>query len=170
MVVRIVIKKTENINYKFNLPFNFLFKSSILNNGFSTPLNFALEHANYSNSDWLLILDENSILDKNYFKNYEDNFLKCTLNSYNVAMVSRISNNNLQISPSKVYYGGIHRPIKLFFTGEYEDEIFSIISGTSIKCSFINKINGFNEILWLDSLDRWLYTLIYANNKAVFTV
>jgi hypothetical protein len=164
----IYANNSEYLNYTINLPFDFIYQYTKLNHGFAEPLNFVLANSLLLDTDWLLIFDEFTELDKNFFIQYENEIFKCILNPTNVAMVSKSIDNNLLISPSKVFYGGIHRTLDISFIGNYKNEIYSIISGTSIKYSYLNSLNDFDGFLWLDSFDRWFFSFIYTNRKTLF--
>jgi GT2 family glycosyltransferase len=64
-------------------------------------------------------------------------------------------------SPTKVFFGGIVRTIDMRHRGICAfQNVFAIGSGCVIKVSFLQKIGGFNEVFWMDCLDRWLFLTI----------
>ena len=149
-----------------NLPFEYTFLKNNLNNGFAFPLNTALKKS--KKNKFLLIFDENTIIPTIFFINYHAQLELMLSNQNSVAMVSKIFHNDYCFSPSKVYLGGLHRPVSDIYQGTINKEVFSILSGTTINISFMESINGFNELFWLDSLDRWLFASIFNNKKSVF--
>jgi len=151
-----------------NLPFQYTFLKNNLNNGFAFPLNAAVKNAQKIQNKFLLIFDENTDIQISFFINYQAQLELMIADEKCVAMVSKISNNNFCFSPSRVYLGGLHRPILESYHGTFYKETFSILTGTTINISFLASINGFNEIFWLDSLDRWLFTSISNNEKSVY--
>lgn len=149
-----------------NLLFEYTFLKNNLNNGFAFPLNLALKKS--QKNKFLLIFDENTIIPTSFFINYHTQLELMLSNQNCVAMVSKIFHNDYCFSPSKVYLGGLHRPVSEIYQGTINKEVFSILSGTTISISFMESINGFNELFWLDSLDRWLFASIFNNKKSVF--
>ena len=63
-------------------------------------------------------------------------------------------------SPAKDLFGGIIRPIDMRHKGICAFKVFATGSGSAIKVSFLQSIGGFNELYWLDCLDRWLFSTI----------
>ena len=138
------------------------------NVGIAKAYNYAFENALKTNCEWLLLFDQDSIIPTNFFLdlNYE---LRILTHQNNVcAIVPRIHDKNYFFSPSKVLIGGIHRTLKSTHFGIYDKEIFAINSGSLINLNFLKKINGFEKIFWLDSLDRWFYMKVYENRGKVY--
>lgn len=165
----ILFSNNENLNQSnLNLPFEYTFQKNNLNNGYAFPLNSAVRKSQEIKNTFLLIFDENTDIPTSFFINYYAQLELMLADQKCVAMVSKIFYKNYCFSPSRVYLGGLHRPILESYHGSFHKETFSILSGTTINISFLASINGFNEIFWLDSLDRWLFTSISNNDKSVY--
>ncbi len=151
--------------------FSIRYKSNINNGGVSAAYNYAYNIAKKQNFHWLLLLDQDTKLNENYFIELKSTLEKIKDSKDIVAIVPRVyQEENINISPSKVLWGGIHRPINSLYVGKYEDNLMAIGSGIVLKTSFIKSIDGFSRLFWLDCLDRWIFYKIHNNNKSVYVL
>lgn len=151
----------------FELPYKFDYFSNPKNDGLASAYNFALSVGIKENYTWLLLLDQDSYLPDDYIINLTNDVISAESNSMVMAVVPKMCYKNHFFSPSKVLFGGIHRPIDMKFIGVYPNEVFAIGSCSLVKISFLHKEGGFNEFFWLDCLDRWLYMIIYKRGGKV---
>jgi hypothetical protein len=151
-------------------PANFKYFGQASNEGLAVAYNWALELAAQAGAEWLLLFDQDTKLPLNYF--YDLNAaLEKENNNYNIkAAAPKMLFEGMFFSPSKVIYGGIHRPISKAVSGISKKEIFAIGSGSILRVNFLLEIGGFNKEFWLDSLDRWLYHAIYQANGDVLVL
>lgn len=143
-----------------SVPFNFEYICHEQNDGLARAYNLAYRKALEEAFKWLLIFDQDSSLPNDYLSR-----LNCEISHVRddisvAAVVPKMRYNGHFFSPSRVIYGGIHRPIEIDYTGIYDGNIFAIGSGSLIKASFLEQVGGFNEFFWMDCLDRWLYMTI----------
>jgi GT2 family glycosyltransferase len=155
-------------NDNLSLPFEFSYVINEDNPGLAVAYNYALDYGIINYFDWILLLDQDSVLPVNFIQELTDNLNLISEVSKIKAVVPKMYYQNHFFSPSKVLYGGIHRPININARGIYPAEIFAIASGCLIKISFLKKIGGFNKLFWLDCLDRWLFLMIYKDGGGVF--
>lgn len=136
------------------------------NLGIATAYNYAWSVAKENGSDWLLLLDHDTELTNpyiNYFLNIPE------VPSDIVAIVPKIMSENKMISP---VYSHTLRPLiaERPVAGIQEKPVMGINSGSIIKVSFLNEINGFNQEFLLDYLDHWLFYEIYQKGYKVLLV
>ena len=148
--------------------FSVKYKSNKKNGGVSAAYNYAFDIAKKKNFKWMLLLDQDTELNENYFIELKRILKKIESSKDVVAIVPKIYNEKNKFSPSKVLWGGVHRPIDSSYIGEYEDELMAIGSCTVLRTSFIKSIDGFSRLFWLDCLDRWLFHKIHKKNKSVY--
>jgi len=136
------------------------------NSGLSKAYNYALNYCIKNKSEWLILFDQDSTLPLNYFDQlyYE---IKKSSNSC-VAIVPKVLSNKSMLSPCKVFFGGILRPLSENYYGKNKKEVFAIGSGATILVTYLKEINGFNELFWMDSLDRWLFHTIEKDNYNIW--
>lgn len=139
----------------------------IENGGISKAYNFALDFAIQRGYDWLLLLDQDSVLPSDFITNCVSD-IKLQQDRHSVvAIVPTVYCCNNIISPCKVGFGGKVTPIIVNRMQVPTIEITAINSGTLVKVSYLKFIGGFNNRYWLDMLDHWLFKTIYHNNKCV---
>lgn len=155
---------------KFVLPFDHNYVTDTSNRGLAVAYNHALTVANNRSAQWLLLLDQDSDLPVAFMNDLQGSIRQNETDADVAVFVPRMHYHGEYFSPSRVLYGGIHRPVGKEVTGFFPGEIFAVGSATTVRCSFINNLGGFNELFWLDCLDRWLYLMIYRQNKKAFII
>ncbi len=139
------------------------------NPGLCKAYNEGLKIANSKNKKWLLLLDQDTHLTSEYFKKLDDAIFQSNNNSEIVCILPHaVSEKGIPISPSKVYVGGINRPLKKNLLGVISGKITGINSGNTLKVNFMKEIKGFSSEFPLDMLDHWYFLNIYKKNKKVF--
>jgi GT2 family glycosyltransferase len=151
-----------------SVPFNFEYIFTNKNDGLAVAYNFAYNKAITESFKWLLLFDQDSSLPDDYLIRLNNELSNARDDISVAAVVSKMRFNSVLFSPSRVIFGGIHRPINISFTGIYDDNIFAIGSGSLLKISFLEQIGGFNEFFWMDCLDRWLYETISKHGLKVY--
>lgn len=138
------------------------------NLGISSAYNFAWSQAKKSGSQWLLLLDHDTELTDEYL-NEVLNLPDLTNSKDIVAVVPKIISENTMISPvySDTLRPLIHERPNIGIQGQ---PVMAINSGTLVKISFLNDLNGFNNEFQLDYLDHWLFFKIYEKGKKAFVL
>jgi GT2 family glycosyltransferase len=150
------------------LPFECQYIHDCTNRGLAVAYNYALNQAIKSSYDWLLLLDQDSSLPDDFIENLSYN-LSIVKDSTVSAVVPKMRYNKVIFSPTKVYFGGIVRAIDMRHRGICTfKNVFAIGSGCMIKVSFLQNIGGFNEVFWMDCLDRWLFLTINKMGGRVY--
>ncbi|MBP3041446.1 glycosyltransferase [Bacillaceae bacterium Marseille-Q3522] len=133
------------------------------NPGIATAYNYALQKANHKNSDWLVLLDDDTCLTEKYADLL---LVPPAMKEDVVAAVPKVKDNGIQISP---VFSDSLRPLQLErpAAGIQNKPVMAINSGSFLRVTFLNEIHGFNENFPLDYLDHWLFYEIYARNYKV---
>ncbi|MFH1654799.1 MAG: glycosyltransferase [Pseudomonadota bacterium] len=133
------------------------------NKGLAVAYNYALSKAVNAFCDWLLLLDQDSSLPDDFIVSLMDNLSKVGDNDEIAAVVPKMCFKNNIFSPTRIWFGGIvraidrrHRGICMF------KNACAIGSGSTVRVPVLQKIGGFNEVFWMDCLDRWMF---YSINK-----
>jgi GT2 family glycosyltransferase len=153
---------------KMNIPFKFQYFHNPKNEGLAVAYNYALKEAIHGSYSWMLLLDQDSSLPEVFLSNLFDDLNKIADDCRITAVVPRMYYKDNIFSPSKVLFGGLHRPINKNHKGIYKHSICAIGSCSLIKIEFLEMIGGFNEFFWMDSLDRWLFLTIEKNKGIVY--
>jgi GT2 family glycosyltransferase len=151
-------------------PFDFEYIHDKSNEGLSKAYNFALAKAVDSGCEWLLLLDQDTVLNFRYFETQ----LKALGNiaSDVAAVVPRIYlKNGKQISPISIHHrlNDFIRKGKAVGCGCQKD-IGAINSATLVRADFISTIGGFPTMFKLDALDMWIFRCVYYNDFDVFVI
>jgi GT2 family glycosyltransferase len=137
------------------------------NLGIATAYNYAFDKAKENGSDWLLLLDHDTELTKEYLLEIENSIQSIDHNV--VAVVPQIVSENTMISPVSA---DSLRPLSSQRpqAGLQTEPVMAINSGAFIRVSFLEEMNGFNEEFPLDYLDHWLFYEIYQRGYRVWVM
>jgi GT2 family glycosyltransferase len=153
-----IINEATNFN-------SFEYVHNSKNVGLAIAYNYALNYANLKGYSWLLLLDQDTILEDLFFIN-----LGLDLNSLNqdyVAIVPTAFSNDKLLSPYTPLRGNRFLSIDKI-KNKSNLQIYAVNSGTLISTKFLSQIGGFDEVFWLDYLDHWLFLQIHFNKKLVY--
>jgi GT2 family glycosyltransferase len=148
------------------LPPDWIYVSDPTNNGLAAAYNHGISQAKHSGAHWLLLLDQDSCLPKNFMVNLQAEAALCHQKPEIAAIVPLVFSNRRQVSPFLPKLG-FDRPYTLSHSTSSE-WIAAINSAASIRISFLESIGGFSADFWLDYLDHWLFRKIYDTGHAVF--
>ena len=158
-----------NQENKLSIPFNHVYYHDSRNIGLISAYNFALNEGVKNQYDWLLLLDQDSSLPKYFISSVFSNIAKVSEKQNIQAVVPKMRGNGKVFSPSKVIYGGIHRPVEDSFTGVYNSgDLCPIGSASALRISFIKEKNILECLFKTDCLDRWIFYSIHKNNGKVY--
>jgi glycosyltransferase involved in cell wall biosynthesis len=144
----------------------------ILNHGISDAYNEGLALASKTNKEWLLLLDQDTILPENYFTTFFEK-MRTVNSAVVVACIPKVKvivkGKEKFIAPgTMVNYKVAFSPVD-FTEGVYKN-ISTLNSGVFVSVSFMNTIGGFSAKYPLDCLDYWLFKCIEKQNKSVFVM
>lgn len=161
------IRQYESDDFDFK-SFKVRYHHDSTNPGLSVAYNYALDLASNINYSWLLLLDQDTTFTKQYIQEIKRLDINNISNAV-VAIIPRVISvvGERIIAPTKMLLGGICRPIKLL-GGVITTPISGINSGTFLRISYINSINGFSEKYTLDMLDHWYFRKLFRDGKSVY--
>lgn len=146
-------------------------EASIINPGENGMLakayNYALSIAKEEGYEWLMLLDQDSEPNEEYFKRVAENIDQIGENT--AAIVPSVISNNINISPSEYSNGSGPfwnvRPIK----GDIKENkyINAINSCSLLRVESILSIGGFNENYPLDYLDCWYFYQFHKKGYSI---
>lgn len=152
-----------------DLPVNIEYRAAAKNSGISVAYNYALGLASREGYDWLITLDQDSLLPQNYLFQLAETARKIADDDSVAAVVPQLSDRGRRLSP---YKHGLLRASALpaGFSGCTSGEIHAYNSASMLRVSAIKEVGGFSRLFWLDGLDEWLYTQFSRQNKRVYVV
>jgi GT2 family glycosyltransferase len=138
-----------------------------LNPGIAEAYNYALNKANTLNKKWLILLDQDTILNENFVLNIESSLDLISSNSNIVAIIPKVLDGLKVVSPTKFVFGVFTSKIYNIQKGNQIGHISAINSGSCLSVKFLTSLNGFNPNFPLDMLDHWLFYKIFTLNKII---
>jgi GT2 family glycosyltransferase len=150
------------------MPFQCEYKHDPNNNGLAGAYNYALDRAIDGNYDWILLLDHDTVLQEDFLFRLVSVSLDVQDNDNVAAIVPKAFYNGRFFSPSKVLFGGVHRPIDINHTGICDLQVAAIGSGALVRMSFLKELGGLSRMFWLDCLDAWMFNAIYSSGRKVY--
>lgn len=156
-----------NAQSHLSLPNSTIYVHNPLNPGTAQAYNFGIKKAQELGADWIVLLDQDTQITKDYLTQA---ITACSnLNDRTVAMVPKMYNKERQISPTKANtLNNIRHPLSK--SGLYKTDLTAISSGSWVRLSFLQDINGFNEEFPLDYLDHWFFFFIFKQRKQVLVL
>lgn len=138
------------------------------NPGLATAYNYALKVATDNNCKWLMLLDHDTKLTNEYFKQVFGLIATNALPEDIVAIMPVVKAGDLTLAPVKKqfvrYYTALNK------TGKLTGNVSGINSSTIVRVSFINKLGGFNLNFPLDYLDHWFFDEVNKAAKFVYVI
>lgn len=139
------------------------------NGGLVPGYNQGLQIAKDNGADWLLLLDQDTVLTARYFETLIAALREHGDDTRIAAHTPHIIVRGKCLAPSW-FSMGIHRTIKTSWHGLARKPITGINSATVVQVSFMDKIGGFDHNFPLDYTDYWLYREIYRHGKMVMVL
>lgn len=148
-----------------DLPFTAIHDPS--NGGLASAYNAALERAGQVDADWMLLLDQDSVLPKDFISKTVHAIAKCHADTTVAAVVPRVKGRASWLSPKRVHLGFV-TDVKDGVSGTCAYEITAINSGTALRVSALREIGGFSRKYWLDFLDYWVFRTLYSRRRVAY--
>ncbi len=136
------------------------------NIGIVAAYNYAWQFAKDNGSEWLLLLDH----DTQITEAYSAELISCALSQKSVAAVMpQILVGERVVSPTAA---DTVTPLMVEHpkAGLHTKPLTGINSGSLIRVSFLNQIDGFNERFSLDYLDHWMFYTIFHHKQSVWVM
>jgi len=149
--------------------FNIIYEHDSKNPGLSKAYNEGLRIAANLDVEWILLLDQDTIFTPDFLEFYLEAIRERNIDEIVCIIPKALSaSDNSLFSPSKLYPGGIIRPINKIKPGVIKKSLTSVNSGTFIARDFMQSIGGFNNDFPLDMLDHWYFREIMKRKKKVY--
>jgi len=158
----------ESQSASLAIPFEHEYVHNPANEGVSAAYNYALQVAKEEDYEWLLLLDQDTCLTEGYIWAIGNIASGIDPDENVAAIVPKVFHKGVFFSPSKVLFGGIHRPIDVNHKGICDFQVTTIGSGVLLRSSFIEKVGGFSSVYWLDCLDSWIFNAIHSSGGKVY--
>ena len=135
--------------------------NSPCNKMLSGAYNEGLKIARRQNKQWILLLDEDTLLTKEYLDSLQH------LDPQKDAFVPILTGENGNIL-SPFWYSATNGPFAGLYQSPRKNRILSAFnSGVILKCKTMETIGEFSSRYPLDYLDYWLFRRLYLKNAAI---
>ena len=133
--------------------------------------NYALHKATTLKKKWLLLLDQDTELTSEYFKELS-NILNSNISERVSAIVPQIQKGKRFIVPKTYFYkmGPSFFLKSVKDTGIYSKCLISINSGTILNIETMIELDGFSYKYPLDGLDSWYFSQLYKRHKSIYVM
>lgn len=138
------------------------------NPGLAGAYNYALKYASEENYNWLMLLDQDTVLSNEYLNSLKDLNMD-SLPDEIAAIIPKVVSltGDKVISPLKMKLGGFVKPVNLS-SGVVDEPVTGINSGTILNVDYLKSIGGFGTEYTLDMLDHWYFRKIYNDGFKCF--
>jgi len=161
--------------FKINIPF--LYKHDPANSGLAAAYNFALGHAEETQHEWLLLLDQDTLPTQEFIAE----LIECTLSL-------RTQDEVASIVPKLLVHGTIYSPAAHFIdqlryqyrrsnhavsrdvVGVQQERTGAYNSGATLRVPALRYIGGFPTEYWLDYLDHAVFHTLSANRYYMYVM
>lgn len=140
------------------------------NGGLVAAYDAALRLAEQQGNEWLLLLDQDTLVNGDYLKALFSALRETEMNPRCAALAPKLVCKNTIISPARILWGGRLSPVGKKMTGIAPWEAMALNSGTVLRVSAIRAVGGFDPRFWLDYLDHWLFNRLYRAGYSLYVL
>jgi GT2 family glycosyltransferase len=151
-----------------DLPAGVHYDAAPNNPGLAEAYNLALELAHTSGYDWLLTLDQDTILPLDFLTQLSKIMCKLNLSPSIGAIVPQVTSDGRNISPFRLVGGIIPRRFRYGYTGVPLNATYAINSGATLRVSTAREIGGYEPAFPLDISDLNLFHRLHLSGKSVW--
>ena len=149
------------------LPDNVIYRAATENTGLAGAYNCGLEMASAQGYSWLLTLDQDTSLPREFLSRIREIALNCEADASIAAIVPQLFDGGRLLSPLVIRpWGPVILPAG--YVGIHELQTNAYSSGSMFKVSALRQIGAFDRHFWLDHQDAWIYRQLYRHGKRVY--
>jgi glycosyltransferase involved in cell wall biosynthesis len=150
------------------LPGHVGYYSSGNNDGLASVFNYGLASAQRRKCDWLITLDQDTVLPADYLERIALIAQKIRSEPSIAAIVPQITGEGKMLSPNWFWAGAVPRWFPKGYSGVSPHPTFAFNSAATLRVSALQQIRGFSQWFWLDNSDSYLYHRLHLYGKRVF--
>ena len=151
-----------------NLPVGVLYKQAPHNPGLAQAYNEALEVAEAEEYEWLLTLDQDSILPADFLARIAGLARELSPVKTVGAIVPQVIAGGRTVSPFQFLLGAIPHWFSGGFVGISRRAAYAANSGATLRVSALREIGGYDPMFPLDLSDTNLFHRLHGSGKSVF--
>jgi len=151
-----------------NLPEGVAYFPDESNSGLATAYNRAIEWASQNGSEWLLTLDQDTAVPKDFFVKMTAAARASTRYAGIGAIVPQIVASGKHLSPNYFQFGAIPRWYETGFVGVPREPVFAFNSGAMLKVAALEQVDGYDPRFWLDNSDAMIFSKLHEYGKRIY--
>jgi glycosyltransferase involved in cell wall biosynthesis len=138
------------------------------NVGLAGAYNRALEIASSEGYDWLLTLDQDTILPPEFLIRVSQIAREVEITPSIAAIVPQITGGGRALSPFWFSWAGLANSFNKDFVGVPSQATFAFNSASTIRVTALRQIGGYHPWFWLDNSDHYMFRQLHRHGKRVF--
>lgn len=150
------------------LPEGVHYVASPMNAGLSTAYNRAAAWAASAGFDWLLTLDQDTLLPETVLEQFASIAVRQQRNPKVAAIVPQLFLEERALSPNYFKAGMFPRYFAKCYQGLPEKAVYAFNSGSLVRISALQQIGGYSQLFWLDNSDTYIYRRFELAGLRVF--
>jgi GT2 family glycosyltransferase len=151
-----------------NLPEGVHYFADENNSGLAKAYNRALEWATEQRSDWLLTLDQDTAVPRDFFLRMGAAARESSRYAGVGAIVPQIAAGRRQLSPNYFQFGAIPRWYPAGYVGVPSEPVFAFNSGAMLSAAALKQVGGYDPRFWLDDSDAMIFSKLHEHGKRVY--
>jgi glycosyltransferase involved in cell wall biosynthesis len=151
-----------------NLPEGVRYFADENNSGLATAYNRALEWATEQRSDWLLTLDQDTAVPRDFFLRMDAAARESSRYAGIGAIVPQIAAGERQLSPNYFQFGAMPRWYRAGYVGVPGELVFAFNSGAMMSTAALKQVGGYDPRFWLDDSDAMIFSKLHEHGKRVY--
>jgi GT2 family glycosyltransferase len=150
------------------ISFSLEYRHSSENVGVSGAYNYAAQLASERGAQWLLLLDQDTVLPPEFLSRMRDYAQRLAPRHHIAAVAPTVMMGESRISPKVMVRWG--KSVDPFpgFSGEERREVVLVNTGLLLRVEALAKIGGYNPDFWLDFSDRYLCHMLKQHACSVW--
>lgn len=164
----LVWDNTPGGQYPGEIPPGVQYESRPENPGLACAYNQALEIANAEGYDWLLTLDQDSVLPLNFLVRIAELARKFRSTPTVAAIVPQVKGDGRNLSPFYFAGGIVPRWFPFGFTGIPQRATYALNSAATLRVAAVREIGGYDPMYPLDVSDINLFHRLHRSGKGIF--
>jgi GT2 family glycosyltransferase len=147
------------------------------NGGLASAYNFALARAESKEREWLLLLDQDTSLTRDFLFELLEAANSLNASPGVAAIVPKLLVNGILHSPAIPFIDQMRRqflppqkPISLDVVGVLPQRMCSYNSGSAFRVSALRSVGGFPLEFWLDFLDHAIFDALFAGGYRIYVM
>ncbi len=150
------------------LPEGAQYEAAPENRGLAEAYNRALEIAQAEGFEWLLTLDQDSVLPSNFLSGLAEGVAGVRDNPRVAAVVPQIMGEGRMLSPNYFLFSTLPRFFPKGFIGISPRATYAFNSASTLRVRTLREVGGYSPWFWLDNSDACMFRQLHLHSKQVF--